>query len=368
MKLTVVLKLLPSPGQAPALLETLERANAAANEISRIAWETGTFGQFALHRLCYAPIKASSGLSAQVIVRIIAKVADAYKLDKKTVRTFRPHGSIAYDERILRYGDGFVSIWTTAGRAKIPFVCGERQRALLACQQGESDLAYRDGIFYLHATVNYTEPPEGEPDGYLGIDLGIVSIASDSDGVRYSGKQLLGLRARYAHLRAKLQRKGTRAAKRLLRKRHRKEQRMQTNINHTISKQIVARAQGTARGIAVEDLTGIRQRVRLRRAQRRVHDSWAFAQLRLFLTYKVRMAGVRLVAVDPRNTSRECLACGHVAKENRRSQAAYLCVVCGYAAHADTNAASVIARRAVVMLPNLASATGGSVAAKSCLL
>ena len=61
----------------------MERANAVCNEISAVAWTSGTLGQFKLHKLAYGPMRASSGLSAQVVVRCIAKVADAYKLDRK---------------------------------------------------------------------------------------------------------------------------------------------------------------------------------------------------------------------------------------------------------------------------------------------
>src|SRR5207253_2547666 len=116
MKLIVDLKLLPTTDQAAALLDTLKRANQAANELSRLAWEHKTFRQYDLHKLSYHPIKASSGLTAQVLVRLISKVADAYKLDRETPRIFRPLGSIAYDDRILRYKTDSVSIWTTAGR------------------------------------------------------------------------------------------------------------------------------------------------------------------------------------------------------------------------------------------------------------
>lgn len=75
---------------------------------------------------------------------------------------------------------------------------------------------------------------------------------------------------------------------------------------------------GTDRGIAREDLTGIRDRVRLRKPQRSMLHSWAFAQLGAFLDYKAAQAGVAVVAVDPAYTSQTCSRCGHVDKRNRR--------------------------------------------------
>src|SRR5206468_8256841 len=123
-KLTIGLKLKPTTEQSAALQQTLERANAAANEVSRVAWQSKTFSQFKLHKLAYKTIREKFGLAAQVAVRVMAKVADAYKLDKKKQRIFRADGSIAYDDRILRFGLDYVSIWTINGREQIPFVCG----------------------------------------------------------------------------------------------------------------------------------------------------------------------------------------------------------------------------------------------------
>ncbi len=103
LKLTAHVKLLPTPEQASALKETLQRANAACDYISGVAWDTCTFGKFSLQKLVYHDAKETFGLSAHVVIRCISKVTDAYKLDKKTKRGFKPLGAIAYDSRILRY-------------------------------------------------------------------------------------------------------------------------------------------------------------------------------------------------------------------------------------------------------------------------
>jgi IS605 OrfB family transposase len=67
-------------------------------------------------------------------------------------------------------------------------------------------------------------------------------------------------------------------------------------------------------GLPLEDLRGIRARVRVRGAgQRARHSNWAFGQLRQFIAYKAQRAGVQVVAVDPRHTSQRCSACGHTS-------------------------------------------------------
>jgi hypothetical protein len=75
-------------------------------------------------------------LSAQVVVLVFAKIADAYKLDKETHRRFSKHGAIGYDSRILTYEQEVVSHWT--GTIEVGYSAGGRQKELLKSQQGES--------------------------------------------------------------------------------------------------------------------------------------------------------------------------------------------------------------------------------------
>jgi len=353
MKLTIQLKLQPTAEQADALRRTLHRANEACVYISRVAWEARTFRQFAIHRLVYADVRETFGLAAQLAVRCIGKVSDAYKLDKKVLRTFQPLGAIPYDDRILSFHQqaSKVSIWTLDGRQSIPFVCGERQRQLLQSQRGETDLALVNGEWYLFAVCDVETPAPIDMEGVLGIDLGVTNIATDSDGTIYQGKALKNIRYRHRSLRNKLQRKRTQGARRRLRKLAGQERRFATWVNHNLSKRIVATAEGTKRAIALEDLTHIRTRITARKSQRATLHSWAFFQLRAFIVYKAALAGVPVHFVDPRNTSRTCPACGRIDKRNRKTQAAFVCIACGLAGLADVIAAGNISRRAVVNQP-----------------
>ena len=104
----------------------------------------------------------------------------------------------------------------------------------------------------------------------------------------------------------------------------------------------------------MEDLKGIRARVRASKKQRRSLHSWSFDQLQGFVLYKAKRAGVPVRFVDPRNTSRTCPKCGCVDKRNRKSQAAFRCVACGHTDNADSNSAREISRRAAVNRPNVA--------------
>ena len=354
MKLTAKIKLNPTEDQREMLHETLQRANAACNYISDLGWQAKTFNKLSLQKICYYDVREKFELSAQMVVRALGKVADSYKKDKKTKRKFYKHGAFPYDERILSYQleKQAVNIWTLQGRQRIAFQAGKRQLELLEHQQGESDLAFIRGEFYLLATCELDSPEPEDVADYMGVDLGIANIATTSDSERYSGKTVNRVRHRNQRLRAKLQRKGTKSAKRLLRKRAGKEKRFSQDTNHCIAKAVVKTAKGTGRGIALEALKGIRSRTRLRKSQRTQLHSWAFNDLQQKILYKAQQAGVPIVLVNPAYTSQTCVACGCIDKRNRKTQDTFLCIACGFSAHADINAAVNISRRALVNTPH----------------
>ena len=345
-----------TPKQANALKRTMQAANAVCDSISAWAWENQTFGQYPLHKSQYAAQRAESGLTAQVVVRCIGKVADAYKLDKRTQRTFQPTGAIAFDDRILNWyvEREQVSIWSVDGRLKLPFVCGDYQRGLLAFRQGEADLAFVGGEFYLMATVSIPDPPLIVTEGVLGVDLGIAKIAVDSEGNEYSGESIKACRRRRRSHRSGLQKTGTKRAKRTLKKISRKASRYSKWLNHNISKKIVQTALSSRKAIALETLTGIRQRgSAFNREMRWQLGNWAFHELAQFIVYKAKRAGVSVIFVDPRNSSRTCSACGHCDKANRKSQSQFLCLQCGFQMNADKNAALNLEARGKVNFPKV---------------
>ncbi|MGH4030102.1 RNA-guided endonuclease InsQ/TnpB family protein [Actinomycetota bacterium Odt1-20B] len=369
MKLVVRVKLLPTPLQAAALEETLRACNEAANWLSGQAFEHAIVSRAGLQVLAYGELKAR-GLSAQPALHVLRKVADAYTTLKANLKAgnlgtpgskrytratgkpvvFRAAAAQPFDDRCLSWQmpDRTVSIWTTAGRMKqLAFTGSAEQLGILeAHRKGEADLLHRGGQWYLIATC---EVPEAElnarPASFVGVDLGIVNIASSSTGKRHSGRRLNRRRDADRTLRSKLQKKNTKSAKRRAKKHAGKEARRARDINHKISKCIVAEAQRTGRGIALEDLTGIRERARLRKPQRVTLHSWSFQQLGSFIAYKARRAGVPVVHVNPAYTSQECSQCHHIDRRNRPSQAEFTCQVCGFVEHADLNSSHNIAAR-----------------------
>ncbi|GLY87329.1 RNA-guided endonuclease InsQ/TnpB family protein [Actinoallomurus iriomotensis] len=371
MKLVVQVRLAPDGVTETALRETLRVCNLAANYASRRAFDTGVTGKMPLQQLVYGELK-QMGLSAQPAIHVVRKVAGAYATLKANLKAgnygpdgsrrrakaestplrFRKDAAQPFDDRCLSWqlDARTVSIWTVRGRlGRIPFQCSPKQmKMLIEHRQGESDLVFRGGNWYLYATCDVPEADMREPEeGFLGIDLGIANIAVTSDGAVHAGKHLNQVRHRNRRLRRRLQKKGTKSARRLLRKLSGRESRFAADINHCISKKLVTEAERTCRGIALEDLGGIRERVRLRKPQRVTLHSWSFQQLGAYIAYKAARAGVPVVFVDPRYTSQGCSECGHISKRNRPDQTTFRCTSCGFAEHADVNAARNIATRGV---------------------
>ena len=352
MQLTAQLKLLPKSEQHKLLEQTLLRCNEACNWISSIAWERQTFKQFSLHNLVYREARERFGLGAQAVIRCIAKVADAYKLDRKVKRAFHFDGAIAFDSRLLKFGDTYVSIWTLEGRKKVSFVCGEHQRKMLATQKGESKLFLQNGTFYLHAACEIAEGTPLVPQDILGVDLGIVNLATDSDGVPY-GEDVRKRRSRFHKTRRSLQRTHTKSSKRKLIRRAKKERRFSQDVNHCIAKQLVEKAKRTEQAISLETLKGIRLGNRVSRQLRRELHSWAFNDLQQKIEYKAKLAGVPVLYVEAAYTSQMCSVCGHCERSNRKSQSEFSCKSCDTQLHADHNAAMNIAAKAKVNWPNV---------------
>lgn len=358
MKLTLQLKLLPYSEQAEALLDTMERFNEAASFAARVGFEDGVFSQPSIHARCYRTLRDRFGLSSQMAVRAIGKAVEAFARDKKTCPSFRAHGAMTYDQRLLSFqGMDRVSLLTVGlGRILVPLVFGAYQGERFDRLKGQCDLVYRDGLFFLYGTVDVPEPPPLKIKKFLGVDLGIVRIATDSDGESFTGEAVEKQRRRRAKARQTYQRTNTRNSRRRLRKMARRQARYQRWVNHNISKTLVDRAKATGCAIVLENLKHLRSRVSVPRVQRARLGNWSFGQLRAFIEYKAKRAGVPVVLVDPRNTSRTCWQCRHCDKANRQSQAEFRCLQCGFSCNADYNAAMNIRQLGEqVSLPELAA-------------
>ncbi|MEW6499291.1 MAG: transposase [Cyanobacteriota bacterium] len=325
---------------------TLQGFADACNQILDVAKQQNCWNTTKLHHLVYKPVREVTGLKANHVCQAIRRVIGNAKAVKQ-VHKFRPT-SLSLDVRTFKYVEESQTVGVTlkSGRVQLALSIGGYQIALLRGQILTSATLNqtRQGDYYINFVVEFDTPPTGQTPKVIGVDLGLCDIATTSCGKAWDGRQLQATRAKYARVRSSLQSKRTRGSRRVLKRLSGKEQRFQKNINHTISRQLVNEAKQTGSAIAFEELTGIRNRTKVKGSkQRRIRHSWAFYQLRLFTNYKAAMAGVPVLLVNPRYTSQTCHCCLHIGNRQAKS---FKCVnpKCGWIGDADHNAANVISR------------------------
>src|SRR5262249_50580329 len=273
VKLILQTQLLPDEDQAVQLSATMRSFNAAADWLAGEAFRLKTANKVELQQLYYNQLRDDFGISAQMAIRCIAQVCEAYKRDKSIRPRFKKYASIPYDQRLMTFkGIDRVSLLTLEGRTIVPVVMGKYQSERFNGKHGQCDLVKRkDGKWFLLVTVKTPDVAPAPATDFIGVDFGVVNLAVDSDGEMHMGDDVERTRQHYVKVKRSLQRKATKRkrcgkrplnAKRKLKALSGRERRFKANTNHTIAKKIVAKATDTGRGIAIEDLEGIRSRTR----------------------------------------------------------------------------------------------------------
>jgi putative transposase len=317
-----------------------------------------------MQKLVYNDVRLRFGLSSNLAIQALRRVCGNRKTarqKKSNVRKFSPT-SVSYDARIFSFRevDYSVSIKLLENRVRFDLDIGNYQRGILKGQEPTSAtlVKRRNGEYYIQINLDNETPEPITTKDALGVDLGRTDIAHTSDKENWNGQQLNKVRNKYAHLRKVLQKKaslGTRSSRRrcrqLLKRLSGKEKKFQKHINHEISRQLVNNAVASNRAISLEDLTGIRERTNQQprnKQERRKSNSWAFYQLRQFLTYKCLLAGVPLMLVNPAYTSKSCHKCLHIGNRNGKS---FRCVnpSCNWKGDPDYNGAKNIAALGLII-------------------
>lgn len=346
--LTVVCKLNPSQEQLQKIENTLGRFAEACNFINEVV-EPKITHNVSIQNQVYREVREKFDLHSNLAIRAINRVSANRKTAKRKdrpVKVFKLK-SVDYDARCFsfREKDWAVSLALVGGRERFPLELGSYQRGKLSGFKPTSAtlLKHKDGTYAIHIQVKSDPPEPKTTDGVVGVDLGRRDIAVTSNGDSFCGKQLTQVRDKYARVRSSLQRKaseGTRStrrrARKVLQRLSGRERRFQRWVNHNVSVAIVRQALATNSLIAIEDLTGIRERTNAQprnRTERRRSNSWAFYQLRQFIDYKALGAGVMVVKVNPAYTSQTCHKCLHIHPikgKSYRSGKSYKCGHCGW--------------------------------------
>jgi IS605 OrfB family transposase len=354
--LTLVVKLQVGSEQQQLLSDTCSAFASACNWINENVNPRLT-NRNSIQAVCYQDVKNRFGLTANHVVRACGQVAAnrlTAKQKGKKVKNFAPT-SFDCDARTFRFveKDWVITVSTKGKRLTLPLRASNYHRGKLTGRNPTSAQVclHRDGGWYVHIQLKSEPPKPINADNIIGVDFGRRDIAVTSTEKSWSGESIKETRDKYSRVRASLQKKasqGTRATRRrcreILKRLSGRERRYQAHLNHVISKAIVAEAKLTNSIIAIEDLTGIRERTnqQLRnKTERRRSNSWAFYQLRQFLEYKGIKEGVEVIAVNPRYTSQTCHCCLHIGI---RSGKLFKCSnkACGWSGDADANGSQMI--------------------------
>lgn len=203
--------------------------------------------------------------------------------------------------------------------------------------------------------------PPTHPGDVVGIDLGVAASMTLSTGEVLSlpaeRLNVLGRRRRRAQKNAARGVRGSnrnRKAKRKVAAISEKIARVRRHWQHETTTALVKRFSvvvmedlkirnmtASAKGTIDEPSRNVRQKAGLNRAI--LNQGWG--EIKRQLNYKLAALGGQIAYVDPRHSSQTCNVCGHRAAENRKSQAAFVCLSCGHEENADANASKVILSR-----------------------
>ncbi|GBF79790.1 RNA-guided endonuclease InsQ/TnpB family protein [Aphanothece sacrum] len=355
--LTLVVKLQPTSEHRQLLDDTAKAFADACNYINQNV-KANLTNRNSIQAVCYQDVKERFGLTANHVVRSCARVGAnrlTAKHKGKTVKGFKPT-SFDCDTRTFRFiEDGYlVGISTIGKRIKIPMrvsnyhigkLSGQNPTSAQVCQ-------HKNGDWYIHIQIKNDVPKPINTNNVIGVDFGRRDIAVTSTGKSWSGKEIQDKRDKFNRVRASLQKKatqGTRSTRRrcrqILQRLSGRERRYQAWLNHNISKAIISEAKQSQSIVAIEDLTGIRERTNQKprnKTERRRANSWAFYQLRTCLEYKGIKEGIEVIAVNPAYTSQTCHCCLHIGLRNNKS---FKCSTkaCGWIGDADENGSLMIA-------------------------
>ena len=340
--LSIKAKLILAASAGNELKSAMEEFNRACNILSELAFQRDLHRRYDIHHEGYRLIRDESNLPSQHVVNAIAKVSAVYTRGQDKWHQFKSHSSVRYDARTMTLDQDCHSASLTVcpkGRVTGRLQMSARMRKQL-CQGelGSAELVYRKGNFYLHISITVPAPEVKQPQGSLGVDLGVSRVAVTSDKKFHTAKNIRHKKACYKRTRRSLQANGSKSAKRALKRVSGRERRFVADTNHCVSKQIVADAKANNQRIVLEDLNGIRETGKAKC----VHE-WSFAELQWMIRYKAAKAGVEVAVVSPRYTSQTCSRCLHLGV--RPSQSNFQCRDCGYQINADLNGAKSIAMR-----------------------
>ena len=353
--------------------KTMEQYRLACNYVSEYLFNNNfPLNKNEVQKVIYNTIREKFNLKSQMTISCIRSVIARYKTVKtqmarrpykyqdqntgewyrevrdltwlhKPISFNRPQVDLQRNRDWSYLSSGQLSINTLDGRVKVDPICrGFNQYLDGTWKFGLAKLLKSSGKWYLHisATKEVTDFNKQTVKHVVGLDRGLRFLATSYDEqgktAFFDGQAIMRKRAKYQKLRATLQAKGTKSAKRRLKKLSGRENRWISDVNHCLSKTLVQKY-GANTLFVLENLNGVSfERTDLPKALRNQNKSWAFYQLEQFLTYKAHLHNSEVVEVSAKYTSQRCPKCGVIKKDNRNHEKhEYHCDNCDYRSNDD---------------------------------
>lgn len=306
MHKTLLTRLILGNEEKDRLNVTFSEYQTAWNFVSEYIFINKTKNRLKIHHATYLKIREMvpnlpSGLVQEARNDCIAKYKSIKSNKHKINGAPKLHNvAIRYDKRSLSFKNNQFSIAVSGGkRIKGTFQTYKFLEKHMHYPMFAPLIFKKDGEFWIGFTFNVPESPS-TGEGVIGVDLGERRLAFTSENVKIPATELNKLRRRTRFLRAALQRKGTKSAKRKLKRIHRREYRQSRDVVHRTVNQIL---QTSANVVAIEDLHF--KSKKYRKGANRRRNAVPFAEFRRILEYKAPLVGKCVVAVHPFRTSIE---------------------------------------------------------------
>ena len=353
--------------------KTMEQYRLACNYVSEYLFNNNfPLNKNEVQKVIYNTIREKFNLKSQMTISCIRSVIARYKTVKtqmarrpykyqdqntgewyrevrdlnwlhKPISFNRPQVDLQRNRDWSYLSSGQLSINTLDGRVKVEPICrGFNQYLDGTWKFGLAKLLKSSGKWYLHisATKEVADFNKQTVKHVVGLDRGLRFLATSYDEqgktTFFDGQAIMRKRAKYQKLRATLQAKGTKSAKRRLKKLSGRENRWISDVNHCLSKTLVKKY-GANTLFVLENLNSVSfERTDLPKALHSQNKSWTFYQLEQFLTYKAHLNNSEVVEVSAKYTSQRCPKCGVIKKDNRHHEKhEYHCTNCGYCSNDD---------------------------------
>ncbi|WP_297490981.1 transposase [Thermococcus sp.] len=342
IKLTAKFKLKETPEGLDKLFRTYREI---VNFLISYAFENNVTSFYRLKKETYKGLrKEYPELPSHYLYTACQMATAIFKSFRKRRKKGKAKGKPVFKKEVITLDDhlfkldleaGMVKLSTPSGRIKMEFYAAKYHERFKDWKVGQAWLVRTPKGVFLNVVFS-KEVEVREPKAFVGVDLNENNVTLSLPNGEFV--QIIThereIRTGYYVKRRKIQKKlrGGRKRKELLEKYGERERNRLNDLYHKLANKIVELAEKYG-GIALEDLTEIRDSIRYSAEMNGRLHRWSFRKLQSIIEYKAKLKSVRVVFVNPAYTSSLCPVCG--GKLSPNGHRILKCSNCGFEADRD---------------------------------